>query len=62
MKARVDKGLCVGCRLCVDACPEVFEMDGEVATAKTGSVPPALESSCRDAAAGCPVEAIVIEE
>ena len=62
MRAKVDKDTCVGCRLCVDACPEVFEMAGEVAIAKTDPVPAAVEQSCREAAKGCPVEAISIEE
>ena len=31
MKVTVDKGLCVGCGLCVDSCPRVFEMAGDVA-------------------------------
>ena len=62
MTVKVDKDTCVGCRLCVDTCPEVFEMAGEVAVSKVGPVPPVFEQSCRDAAQGCPVEAILIEE
>jgi ferredoxin len=60
MMAKVDPDTCVGCRLCVDACPEVFEMAGEVAVAKVNPVPPAFETSCRDAADGCPVSAISV--
>ena len=62
MKAKVNKDTCVGCGLCVDACPGVFEMVGEVAVAKVNPVPPDLEPSCREAAGSCPVEAISIEE
>jgi ferredoxin len=29
MKAIVDKDLCIGCGLCVDVCPEVFEMNAD---------------------------------
>lgn len=61
MKACVDKDTCTGCGLCVDTCPEVFEMDGAVATSKVLKVPPECEASCREAAEGCPVEAISIE-
>lgn len=61
MKAIVDKNTCTGCGLCVDACPEVFEMDGDVARAKVNPVPPEQHEDCRDAADSCPVEAIGIE-
>jgi ferredoxin len=63
MKAIVDKDLCFGCGVCVDLCPEVFEMgDDDKAQAKVNPVPPDAEQSCRDAANQCPVEAIKIEE
>ena len=62
MKATVDKGLCIGCGLCVDVCPAVFEMNGDLAQAKVNPVPPEAEGACRDAAEQCPVEAIKIEE
>jgi ferredoxin len=62
MKATVDKDLCLGCGVCVDVCPEVFEMDNDdKAQAKVDPVPPAAESACRKAADQCPVEAIKIE-
>jgi len=62
MKARVDKDTCTGCGLCVDTCPEVFEIDGGLAIVKVNPVPESSEDSCRDAANGCPVSAISIEE
>jgi len=62
MKAKVDPDTCTGCGLCVETCPEVFEMPGEVATAKADIVPKEFEDACREAAEGCPVEAISIEE
>jgi ferredoxin len=61
MKAKVDKDLCTGCGLCVDTCPEVFEMSGDVAVAKVEIVPPAAEKTAKEAAENCPVEAIKIE-
>ncbi len=61
MKAIVDKATCIGCGLCVDACPEVFEMKDDKAEAKVNPVPAAAEDACRDAASQCPVEAIKIE-
>lgn len=62
MRAIVDKDTCIGCGLCPDTCPEVFEMNGDKAEVKADPVPAAAEESCRDAASQCPVEAIKIED
>lgn len=64
MKASVDKDTCISCGLCVDVCPRVFSMEEEdgKAVAKDMEVPPDIQTSCRDAAQQCPVEAIRIME
>ena len=64
MMARVDDQACTACGLCVDTCPEVFEMgeDGDVAVVIVEAVPPAAEETCRQAAVDCPTEAITIIE
>lgn len=62
MKATVDSTLCIGCGICEQICDAVFEMDGDVAVAKTNPVPPDAEDSCREAADACPVDAIAITE
>ncbi len=61
MKARVDKETWGGDETCVEICPEVFEMEGDVAVAKMEDVPKDLEEKVKEAATSCPVEAIIIE-
>lgn len=62
MKTRVIPEKCIGCTLCVGTCPEVFEMDDDLAIAKVEDVPAGLEDDVREAAEGCPTEAIEVEE
>lgn len=62
MKAMVDPDLCTGCELCVSTCPEVFEMDDDVAKVIVDEVPADSEDCAREAAEDCPAEAISIEE
>lgn len=62
MKTSVDQDTCVGCGLCVDACPVVFAMEGDVAEAIVDDVPDGEADACREAAESCPVDAITIDE
>lgn len=57
-KVTVDKELCTGCGLCVDTCPDMFEMnDDGFAFVKDADA----ECDINKAAEDCPVEAIKVE-
>jgi ferredoxin len=62
MKAIIDADECTGCELCTTTCPEIFDMEDDVAVVKGDSVSGELEETCRQAAEECPVECINIED
>jgi len=62
MRATVDEETCIGCGLCAETCPEVFEMNDDKAQVKVSEVPENVRETCKEAAENCPVEAIQIEE
>lgn len=63
MKANVDRDACIGCELCTQICPEVFEMDDEqIATVIADPVPSNVEDEAKEAEDACPTSAITIEE
>lgn len=61
MHAKVDADACTGCELCVQTCPEIFYMNGDLAEAKDIEVSSEYEDTCRQAAEECPVEAISLD-
>lgn len=52
---------CTACGLCVDTCPEVFDMGDEMAIVIVEEVPKEYEEAAQQAADECPVEAIIID-
>ncbi len=46
----------------VDNCPEVFEMEEDLAVSNVDKVPSGTEETCRQVAEDYPVEAIIIDE
>jgi len=62
MKAIVDKELCSGCGLCAETCPDLFEMgDDDIPKVKATPVQAKDEGCAKEAAEGCPSEAIKLE-
>jgi ferredoxin len=48
MKVRIEDS-CTACGLCVDTCPDVFEMGDEIAEVIVDNVPPELEETAQQA-------------
>lgn len=62
MKPKVDEELCIGCGLCSEICPDIFEM-GDDDLAHVINPERCQEAGCcEEAAEECPVEAISLEE
>jgi ferredoxin len=62
MRVTVDEETCIGCGLCAEECPEVFEMNDDKVRVKVDEVPEDVTESCKEAAENCPVEAIQMED
>lgn len=52
---------CTACGLCVDTCPDVFEMGDDIAKVIVDEVPEGLEDDVQQAAEECPSESIIVE-
>lgn len=62
MKASVDPDLCISCGACIDTCPEVFDWnDEEKAQAIVDEIPDDQEDLAKEAAEGCPTDAIKVD-
>ena len=64
MKVRVDSWKCQGHMVCCGIAPTVFVWDDErsYTVASEGDVPAELEGAVREAEAGCPEMAVIIED
>jgi ferredoxin len=60
MKVHIED-TCTACGLCVDTCPEVFQMGSDKAEVIVDEVPAEFEDAAQQAADECPVEAIIVE-
>ena len=60
MKVRIED-TCSACGLCVDTCPEVFDMGDDIAIVIADPVPAECEDTAQEAADDCPADAIIVE-
>ncbi len=61
MEAYINEN-CIYCGLCVDLCPEIFQLGEERAEVTVDEIPLQLEDRCREAAEECPTDAIKVKE
>jgi ferredoxin len=58
-KPKVDKTLCIGCGLCVNLCPDVFQLGED---GKSEAKDSCGECNLEEVVESCPVAAITVEE
>ena len=62
MKAVVDRDACIGCGLCAENCPGVFQLDTEdLSSVIVDVIDPNDEACAKTAQEDCPVSAITVE-
>jgi len=54
----VDQDLCIGCGLCAEICPEVFEINDDGFAQVKEDADCDVAGCCEEAADSCPVDAI----
>lgn len=62
MKAVIDRSGCIACGLCIETCPEVFQMaDDGLAEVIADTVPQDAEGRAVESQENCPVSVITVE-
>lgn len=62
MNVKIIEEECTGCGVCPGICPDVFELEGAVATVKVNPVPDQVKEECVEAAQSCPTQAIAVTD
>ncbi|MEA4815500.1 MAG: ferredoxin [Lachnospiraceae bacterium] len=60
MEATIYKDGCISCGVCVDTCPEVFEMGEDGKAEAKNPIPADLSSKAMQARENCPVSVITL--
>jgi len=60
MKAVVDQDACIGCGLCAQVAPDVYEMQDDKAVTKMDEISEDKAEEARTGAEQCPVNAISV--
>ncbi len=60
MKAVVDHDACIGCGLCAQVAPDIYQMQGDKAVAIADDIPEDKIEDAKSGADQCPVTAIVV--
>ncbi len=60
MSVKVNRDECIGCGVCAQICPDVFELDEDAGKAKV--IRPDGAECAQEAADSCPVGCISVEE
>ena len=60
MIVSIDNEKCIGCGLCANMSPDLFQMQEDKAQAVGEDVPSQLEETATDIKKSCPVDAIIL--
>jgi ferredoxin len=60
MKVVIDADKCIGCGLCAQVAPDIYEMQGDKAIMKVDEISEDKSADAKSGAEQCPTEAIII--